>query len=178
MADTVYVDGSTLLTADTMNDVNRLQYTILGDPADAAAVKAALDLDTSDSVSFAAITSTGLIKSSSATAGIGYATGAGGTVTQDTSITTAVTINKICGEIITFSTALSAGVHYSFLVNNSAFGVTDTVSFSMSYASGGAAVIPTATLVAAGSFYVTLYCTLAGTVSYNLNFTIHKSVII
>ena len=33
MADTVYTDGATLLTADTMNDLNRLHYTILGDPA-------------------------------------------------------------------------------------------------------------------------------------------------
>ena len=46
MADTVYVDGSTLLTADTMNDVNRLQYTILGDPADAAAVSSPLSTKT------------------------------------------------------------------------------------------------------------------------------------
>ena len=42
MADTTYVDGATLLTADTMNDLNRLHYTILGDPADAAAVRTAL----------------------------------------------------------------------------------------------------------------------------------------
>lgn len=44
MADTTYVDGSTLLTADTMNDLNRLHYTILSDPADAAAVRTSLGL--------------------------------------------------------------------------------------------------------------------------------------
>lgn len=33
MADTTYTDGATLLTADTMNDLNRLHYTIFGDPA-------------------------------------------------------------------------------------------------------------------------------------------------
>lgn len=33
MSDTTYVDGVTLLTADTMNDLNRLHYTIFGDPA-------------------------------------------------------------------------------------------------------------------------------------------------
>ena len=33
MADTNYIDTVTLLTADTMNDLNRLHYTILGDPA-------------------------------------------------------------------------------------------------------------------------------------------------
>lgn len=31
MADTVYTDQVTLLTADTMNDLNRLNYTIFGD---------------------------------------------------------------------------------------------------------------------------------------------------
>jgi hypothetical protein len=44
MADTTYTDGATLLTADTMNDLNRLHYTILSDPADSAAVKTALGL--------------------------------------------------------------------------------------------------------------------------------------
>ena len=44
MADTVYVDGATLLTADTMNDLNRLHYTILGDPANVEAVKTSLGL--------------------------------------------------------------------------------------------------------------------------------------
>lgn len=42
MSDTTYVDGSTLLTADTMNDLNRLHYTILGDPANAAAARTSL----------------------------------------------------------------------------------------------------------------------------------------
>lgn len=44
MADTVYTDGVTLLTADTMNDLNRLHYTILGDPADDAAVISGLGI--------------------------------------------------------------------------------------------------------------------------------------
>ena len=39
MSDTVYVDTVTLLTADTMNDLNRLHYTIFSDPADLAAVR-------------------------------------------------------------------------------------------------------------------------------------------
>jgi len=36
MSDTTYVDGTTLILADAMNDFNRLHYTIFGDPADAA----------------------------------------------------------------------------------------------------------------------------------------------
>lgn len=42
MADTTYTNGVTLTDADWFNDVNRLHYTILGDPADAAAALAAL----------------------------------------------------------------------------------------------------------------------------------------
>ncbi len=37
-ADTTYVDFVTPITADTMNDVNRLHYTIFGDPANIAAI--------------------------------------------------------------------------------------------------------------------------------------------
>lgn len=42
MADTTFVNNITLSDADWFNDVNRLHYTILNDPADAAAVKTAL----------------------------------------------------------------------------------------------------------------------------------------
>lgn len=42
MASTAYTDGVSVVTADTMNDLNRLHYTILSDPADAAAVRTAL----------------------------------------------------------------------------------------------------------------------------------------
>lgn len=42
MANTSYTDGVTGVTADTMNDLNRLHYTILSDPTDAAAVRTAL----------------------------------------------------------------------------------------------------------------------------------------
>lgn len=53
MADTVYVDGATLLTADTMNDLNRLHYTILGDPANAAEARSSLGaIGSADAVSF------------------------------------------------------------------------------------------------------------------------------
>lgn len=42
MADTTYTSGVTVITSDTMNDLNRLHYTILGDPADIAAVRTAI----------------------------------------------------------------------------------------------------------------------------------------
>ena len=73
-----------------------------------------------------AITSAAQVASSSPTAGIGYSTGAGGTVTQLTSRATPVTINKICGSIVLF-TAAGAPTYTSFVVNNTTVKINDTV---------------------------------------------------
>ena len=51
--------------------------------------------------------------------GIGYGPGAGGTVTQATSKSTSVTLNKPCGRITTHNAALAAGGSVSFIFNNS-----------------------------------------------------------
>lgn len=58
---------------------------------------------------------------------IGYATGAGGSVTQLTSKATAVTLNTGCGDIITASDALAAGATVSFTVNNSLLSSSDAI---------------------------------------------------
>ena len=44
MADTTFTNGVTLTDADWFNDVNRLHYTILADPSDAAGVNNALPI--------------------------------------------------------------------------------------------------------------------------------------
>lgn len=44
MANTTFINGVTLTDADWFNDVNRLHYTIFGDPADAAAARTNLGL--------------------------------------------------------------------------------------------------------------------------------------
>jgi len=45
MADTTYTDNTTpAVAADWLNDLNRLHYTILGDPADAAAARTGLGI--------------------------------------------------------------------------------------------------------------------------------------
>lgn len=59
--------------------------------------------------------------------GIGYGTGSGGTVTQLTSKSTTVTLNKPCGRITTTSESLAANSTVSFIVNNYIFSVTDTI---------------------------------------------------
>lgn len=57
--------------------------------------------------------------------GIGYSTGAGGTVTQATNKSTGVTLNKICGQITMNNAALNAGVIVSFVLTNSTIASTD-----------------------------------------------------
>lgn len=49
---------------------------------------------------------------------IGYGTGAGGSVTQATSKSTAVTLNKPCGRITMNNAALAAGATVSFNLSN------------------------------------------------------------
>lgn len=99
-------------------------------------------------------TSTGAVKSSSPTAGNGYATGAGGTVTQATSKSTAVTINTVCGQITTSNAQLLGAARVSFTVNNSACAAADVPQVAL--ASGGTsnAYAVNVEAVAAGSFRV------------------------
>jgi hypothetical protein len=60
-------------------------------------------------------------------AGLGYGTGAGGTVTQATNKSTAVTLNKPTGKITTSNSALGANASAAFVVNNSFATANDTV---------------------------------------------------
>src|SRR3990167_2106071 len=69
--------------------------------------------------------------SSSASGGIGYATGAGAEVTQITSRATGVTINAICGTITTNTTSLAAEASAVFVVTNSAVAIGDVIILSM-----------------------------------------------
>jgi hypothetical protein len=64
----------------------------------------------------------------SPTTGLGYGTGAGGTVTQATSKSTAVTLNKPTGQITMHNASLAAGVSVVFSVNNTLITTTDVVS--------------------------------------------------
>lgn len=56
---------------------------------------------------------------------VGYGSGAGGTVTQSTSKSTAVTLNKPCGTITMHAAALAPGVAVEFVFNNSVIASTD-----------------------------------------------------
>ena len=60
-------------------------------------------------------------------AGLGYGTGAGGTVTQATSKSTAVTLNKPTGNITMNNAALAASAAVVFTLNNSLITASDMV---------------------------------------------------
>lgn len=117
----------------------------------------------------------GYIKTNS---GLGFPTGvgAGGTVTQSTNKTTAVTINKPTGEIITHNQSLGAGAITAFLVNNSFCTGQDIVLMSVHNAPtmGAYSVNVNA---GGGSFSVYLRNNTGGALSENvtLRYTIIKS---
>lgn len=60
-------------------------------------------------------------------AGLGYGAGSGGTVTQATSKSTAVTLNKPVGQITMNGAALAAGSAVQFTFNNSLISATDSI---------------------------------------------------
>lgn len=62
---------------------------------------------------------------------IGYGAGAGGTVTQATSKSTAVTLNKPCGQITMHNDTLATGARVSFRLNNSLIGLLDKLVISL-----------------------------------------------
>jgi hypothetical protein len=123
-----------------------------------------------------AVTTTGALAASnlSATGGIGYGTGAGGIVTQATSRTTTVVLNKTCGAITLVSAAGSATAA-SFTVTNSTVAATDTIIVSQK--SGTDKYIISVTAVAAGSFEITSFTT-GGTTTEQpvFNFAVIKAV--
>jgi hypothetical protein len=84
-------------------------------------------LSTSGTVINANITTAGTIRSSSSSAGVGYAAGAGGTVTQLTSKATGVTLNTVSGEITTDDGTLNGDTTVSFVLTNSAIANTDVM---------------------------------------------------
>jgi len=75
------------------------------------------------------------IVSTGPTDGIGYAAGAGGSVTQITSKATGVTLSKVCGQIATHNASLAAATIVSFVLTNTVIAATDVLV--LNHVSGG-----------------------------------------
>jgi len=88
---------------------------------------------------------------------IGYTAAAQGTVTQATSKSTAVTLNKPAGRITMDAASLTTATNATFTLNNSFISANDTVILTIS---GGQAT--------AGSYNVFANALAAGTVSITL----------
>ena len=88
---------------------------------------------------------------------LGYTTGAGGAVTQLTSRTTGVTLNKSTGAITLFSATTTAGTFSSFTVTNSVVGANDIIIVNFASATTANSYAIDVTAVAAGSFRVQVY---------------------
>lgn len=111
--------------------------------------------------------------------GIGYGTGSGGAVTQATSKSTGVTLNKTNGQITMNAASLAAGAAVTFTVTNSTVAATDVPVVVLK---GGYATYNTYSVqaegVGAGSFVITLKNTSGGALAEAvvLNFTVIKAV--
>ena len=81
------------------------------------------------------IQASGAMRTSSPSFGVGYSTGAGGTVTQLTSKATAVTLDRPCGQITMDSSALAGDTTVSFIFNNSTISAGDVLI--LNHISGG-----------------------------------------
>lgn len=126
-----------------------------------------------------AILATSSIKSSSASGGIGYTTGAGGSVTQLTSKATAVTLNAICGQITMINTALAAAAEVAFVLNNTAIEANDVVVVNIKSGGTTNAYLVSVTAVAAGSCTINITNASGASLSEALvlQFAVIKSVI-
>lgn len=117
-------------------------------------------------------------KSTSASAGIGYATGAGGAVTQATNKSTGVTLSKVCGAITMNNASLADATTVSFTVTNTAVAATDNVIVNHSSAGTAGSYLVWADSIGAGSFKINVRNVSGGSLgeAIVLTFSVIKAV--
>lgn len=120
----------------------------------------------------------GAIVSTSGTAGVGYATGAGGTVTQSTNKSTGVTLDKVTGTITLNNASLAASTTVGFTLTNSAIAATDVPFVAIKSGATANAYTVQVTAVAAGSCRIELRNTSGSPLSEAvvLSFVVFKGV--
>jgi hypothetical protein len=170
IAGTLGVTGATALTGNVAVNTDKLTVAAASGNTAIAGTLAV----TGASTLTGALAVASSVKSSHATAGIGYATGAGAAGTQASSRTTTIVCNAASGSLTLVSAAGSA-TPFSFTVTCSAVAATDVVVLSQK--SGTDKYILLVTAVGAGSFQVTAYTT-GGTTTETpvFNFAVIKAV--
>jgi len=127
-----------------------------------------------DILSGANVTSNNIL----ATTTLGYKSGTGGTVTQSSSKTTGVTLNKINGEIVMNGAELVDDATAAFTLTNSTIAATDVVIVNVASVGTAGAYQVTVGAVAAGSCSISVLNVSGGPLSQaiKLNFAVIKSV--
>jgi hypothetical protein len=108
---------------------------------------------------------------------LGYGTGSGGTVTQLTSKSTAVTLNKPSGRITLNNASLAANTAVTFAFNNSLMTVNDVMVLNLAGGNAGYATYRVMVdSISAGTVFVTVVNTTGGALAEALviNFAIIK----
>jgi hypothetical protein len=133
-----------------------------------------LDEATIGATTPAAVTGTNVLASTT----LGYKTGSGGTVTQSSSKTTGVTLNKISGEIVMNAAALADDATAAFTLTNSTIAATDVVIVNVASVGTAGAYQVTVGAVAAGSCSISVLNVSGGSLSQEikLNFAVIKAV--
>lgn len=115
-----------------------------------------------------------------ATTSTGYSdtAGTGGAVTQDTSKSTGVTLDKPCGQITMHNASLGAGARVSFTLTNSSIAATDVVVVNIASGATADAYLVTVTAVAAGSCRIQIANESVGSLgeALVLNFAVIKAI--
>ena len=96
---------------------------------------------------------------------LGYTAAAQGTVTQATSKSTAVTLNKSAGQITMNAAALAANTAVSFTLNNSLISANDVVITNISAGGTSGAYTTYVSSMTTGSAVITLRNMTAGSLS-------------
>lgn len=125
-----------------------------------------------------ALTAPAAIKSTSASGGIGYATGAGCTIGQASSVTTGVTCTGTTGQITTYTETAAQNATVSFTVTDTSVALHDAVIVSVQMNNGAGLPVAFVTAVAAGSFQITIDNLSASSLNNTLvlNFVVVKGV--
>lgn len=146
--------------------VGGISFELAGIGAAGAAVTplSALNIDTAGNV---LVTSPALL---------GYGPGAGGSVTQATSKSTAVTLNKPCGRITLSAEAMAAGAVIQFALNDSLITPNSVIALSMAESGPGLTSYKYWSMAAIGKAYICVQNIFAYTLSdaLQINFTIIK----